>query len=120
MTPSAPAIRALRARSTTRSWMLPSLIRAAFRSSRSRDVRIVTARIFVLLSPRPATAARTTYGSPWTVRKSRLYCAMPATAFSTVAPMSKNFMSRKTLAPRSLSSFARARPPPVNMPRPIL
>jgi hypothetical protein len=45
----------------------------------------------------------------------------PRTAASTVAPMSKSFMSRKMRLPWScLSSLASARPPPVSMPRPIL
>ena len=83
--------------SITRSVIAPFLINASLRSSRSREVSIVTANIFVLLFPLPAIAALTTCGSPWTVRKSKSYLAIPLTAFSTVAPISKNFISKKTL-----------------------
>ncbi len=120
ITPSAPARNARRARSCTSSWISPFRIRARSRSPRSIEVNMVTARIFRSVSPRPATAARTTFGSPWTVRKSRSNCASPATAFSTVCPMSNSFMSRNTRLPISVSSFASAKPPPVSIPKPIL
>ena len=50
-------------------------------------------------APRPAAAARTTWGSPWTVRKSRSKRPRPRTAASTVAAMSKSLRSRKTRLP---------------------
>ena len=72
-------------------------------------------------SPRPATAALTTCGSPWTVRKSgATEATMPRVAAVTVAPISKSFMSRKTRLPLALRSRARSSPPEARRPRPIL
>jgi hypothetical protein len=73
------------------------------------------------LPPLPVAAARTTCGSPCTVRKSRSYWAMPRTAASIVAPMSKSFISRKTRLPCScFSSFARAKAAAGQHPQPDL
>jgi hypothetical protein len=60
---------------------------------------------------RPRLAARTTCGSPWTVRKSRSNCASPRTAASTVAPMSNSFMSRKMRLPCVVLELAGKREP---------
>ena len=82
---------------------------------------MVMARSRVGASPRPAAAAATTCGSPWTVRKSGATVAVRLrVAAVTVAPMSKSFMSRKTRLPWALSSRARSRPPVARRPRPIL
>ena len=121
MTPSAPAANARAARSSTISSRAPSRMRAASRSARSSEVRMVTARMRVGVAARPATAARTTCGSPCTVRKSGSSRAVISrTARVTVAPMSKSLRSRKTRLPSPLRSAARSRPPEASRPRPSL